>query len=195
MWCCRLWAGVGGCLGVCLCGWTWARVCGGVPNESYFSVCTVDAVWWWWQLNENPYWYFILFSVFLNAFYMFCEIKGNSQIKLIWLGITSTWYWLILCLVIFLLFSGLSLLLFVASINWIAKTYLIRMCRDLGHRRPRLTSESRVKALFGELKTEVGVVLGWRLPAWSNCGDAAECLIPEKGLLRLSVSRFPGEPF
>ncbi|KAG5281901.1 hypothetical protein AALO_G00050050 [Alosa alosa] len=39
--------------------------------------------------------------------------------------------------------------------------YCVR--RDLGHRRPRLTSDPRVKALFGELKTGVGVVLGGRL--------------------------------
>ena len=60
------------------------------------------------------------------------------------------------------------------------------MYRDLGLRWPRFTSEPRMKSVLGKLKTGVGVVLA--APTQSNCGDAAECLIPEKGLLHFTVT-------
>lgn len=58
-----------------------------VANESFFSVCPqLDGVVM--AVRESLLMIAFLFSVFLNAFYMFCEIKGNSQIKLISIGIT-----------------------------------------------------------------------------------------------------------
>lgn len=60
------------------------------------------------------------------------------------------------------------------------------MYRDLGLRWPRFTSDPRVKSVLGKLKTGVGVVLA--APTQSNCGDAADCLRPEKGLLHFTVT-------
>lgn len=60
------------------------------------------------------------------------------------------------------------------------------MYRDLGLRWPRFTSDPRVKSVLGKLKTGVGVVLA--APTRSNCGDAADCLRPEKGLLHFTVT-------
>lgn len=60
------------------------------------------------------------------------------------------------------------------------------MYRDLGLGWPRFTSDPRVKSVLGKLKTGVGVVLA--APTQSNCGDAADCLRPEKGLLHFTVT-------
>lgn len=95
-------------------------------------------------------------------------IKGNSNKANLTRYLTVAYFWLL------------------QKINWIAKTYLIRMYRDLGLRWPRFTSEPRMKSVLGKLKTGVGVVLA--APTQSNCGDAAECLMPEKGLLHFTVT-------